>query len=178
MNTSKKILDNYHLIVPVIIVFLLYSISLTYGFRGFDENVLIEKFYTKKTLGEYFEKFLLFQSGGASDASGFIFSSIKNFHVSILGIPTFYLINFLFKAKPFLFHLWSLMWHLLALCFFSKLVYELTLKKEIALFSGLLWALHPTNVEPVIWATNWAEPLGAFLYFFTLYKVASSINRV
>lgn len=166
--------DYYFVIIPLAITILIYSISLTYGFRSFDEDVLIKNFYVKKTFLEYLEKLFLIHLGGFTEAHGFTFSSIQNTHVSIFGIPVFYIISFLFKAKPFLFHLWSLILHCLAVCSLSLLVFNLTKNKLISLFSSLLWTLHPTNVEPVIWATNWAQPLGAALYFYTISKIVST----
>ena len=169
--------ENYFVIIPLAITFLLYAVSLTYGFRNFDEDILIKNFYVHKTFSEYIEKFFLIHFGGASEASGFSFSGISNVHVSILGVPLFYIISFLFNARPFLFHLWSLVLHLLALYFFSKLCFNLTQNKQIALFSGLIWTVHPTNVEPIIWATNWAHCLGAIFYFYTLSKIVNCINK-
>ena len=176
-SKTKFFQEYYFLIIPIAITFLIYLVSLSYGFRNFDEDILIKNFYVKKTLGEYLEKFFLIHLGGASEAYGFTFSSIKNIHVSILGMPLLYLISFFFQAKPFLFHLWSLLLHCLALYFFIWFCFELTQNKYIALFSGLIWTLHPTNVEPVIWATNWPQLLGATFYFYTLRKVVSLTNK-
>lgn len=168
----NKLKDNLIFALPGIIAFALFAVSLSYGFRSFDENLLIEDFYTGKTFSEYLEKLMLIHFGGTSEAFGFTFSSVKNIHVSILGIPTFYLISYLFKVTPFLFHAWGLFLHISAVTMFTLFCYELTSKKHLAIFAGVIWAILPTNVEPVIWATNWAQPLGATLYFTTLYLVA------
>lgn len=169
--------DNYYLIVPILATILIYSISLTYGFRNFDEDTLIKNFCVNKPFGEYLEKLLLIYSNGITQSHGFAFSGIKNVHFSILCPPIRYLISFLFKGVPFLFHTWSLFLHLIALYFFIRLCHILTKNKQIAIFAGLLWSLHPINVEPIIWATNWACNMGASIYFFTLYKIASIIKN-
>ena len=169
--------EYYFVIIPIIITLLLYSISLPYEFRNFDEDSIIKNFYVKKTFGEYIEKYLLCDWSGITQAQGFTFSSIKNVHFCILERPAFYLVNFLFQAKPFLFHIWSLALHLLVVYFFTLFSYKLSQNKEISLFSGLIWSLHPTNVEPIIWATNWPALIGAIFYFYTLYKVASTTNE-
>ncbi len=163
--------------IPIIITILIYFISLFYGFRNFDEDGLIKDFYAKKTFGEYVGRFLLLNAGGVSAAHGFTFSGIKNTHVCILGLPSIYLINFLFQVKPFLYHLWGLFLHCLALFFFIWFCFNFTQNKQIALFSGLVWSIHPTNVESVIWATNWLQPLGVAFYFFTLNKIIYLIRR-
>lgn len=162
---------NYFFIIPIAITFLIYLPSLFYGFRVFDEDQIIQEFYTKKTFSEYVEKFFLVNLGGATEAHGFTFSSVKNVHVSVLGIPLLYLISFLFQAKPFLFHLWGLILHLIALFFFSNLCFRLTHNKQIALVTSFIWSFHPINVESIIWATNWPQLLGACFYFYTLNKI-------
>ena len=177
MKIKQEIKNYYFVIIPILITILVYSISLTYDFRNFDEDILIKNFYVHKTLGEYIEKFFLIHAGGASEAYGFAFSSIKNIHVCFLGMPSIYLLAYLFKAKAFLYHFWSLILHCSAVFFFSLFCFQLTKNKIIALFSALLWTLLPTNVEPVIWATDWLQLLGATFYFFTLYKVTYWINQ-
>ncbi|MBI2996273.1 MAG: hypothetical protein HYY52_06150 [Candidatus Melainabacteria bacterium] len=175
---NKYIKEYYFLIVPILITLIVYLVSLSYPLRNFDEDVLIKNFYVPKTLGEYIEKLFLIHFGGATEAHGFTFSSVKNIHVSILGIPLFYLISYLFHGKAFLFHLWDLFLHCLAVYFFTCLCYKITSNKKIALFSALAWTLHPTNVEPVIWATNWAQLLGGALYFYTLNKIVSTPTTI
>ncbi len=176
-NTISLIRDSYFLFIPILITILIYTISLTYGFRNFDEDTLIKEFCVKKHFSEYLEKFLLIYSGGVTQANGFAFSSIRNVHFSLLGTPSHYLLCYLLKGIPFLFHIWGLFFHLLALYFFTKLCYIITKNKSLALFSGIMWSLHPTNVEAIIWATNWACPVGASIYFFTLYKVVSMLKE-
>src|SRR3989338_8052574 len=178
MNRTKSFLkDNYHIIIPLAVTFALYVISLTYGFRNFDEDLIIRDFFTNKTFSEYAEKYFLVGFSGITEAHGFTFSSIKNAHFCLLERPLFYLVNFLFQSRPFLFHLLGLLLHMLTVCFFIKMCFHLIQNKLIALFSGLIWAIHPTNVESVIWATNWPAILGASLYFFTLNKVALAVSK-
>lgn len=176
-NDTNLIKNNYFLFIPILITILIYAISLTYEFRNFDEDTLIKEFCVKKSFSEYIEKFLLIYSGGVTQANGFAFSSIKNVHFSILCPLIRYLISFLFKGIPFLFHTWSLFFHLIALYFLTRLCYILTKNKQVAMFIGLLWSLHPINVEPIIWATNWACNMGASIYFFTLYRVVLIIKN-
>ncbi|MBI3591352.1 MAG: hypothetical protein HY094_08270 [Candidatus Melainabacteria bacterium] len=169
--------DYYFVIVPIFITILLYLVSLSYGLRNFDEDLIIKDFFVKKTFSEYLEKYLLVDWSGITKAQGFSFSSIKNVHFCILERPVFYLINFLFQSKPFLFHLLGLLLHCIAAYFFIMFTFELSQNKLISLFSGLLWSIHPTNVESIIWATNWPALLGAVFYFYTLKKVATLTNK-
>lgn len=165
--------DYYFVITPLIITILVYLPSLFFGFRNFDEDNFIKDFYMQKTLGEYIDKFLFLHAGGVSEAHGFTFSGIQNIHVCIFGLPSIYLTNFLFQAKPFFYHALGLLLHCSALFFFIWLCFHLTQNKQVAMCAGLIWSLLPTNVEPIIWATNWLQPLGITFYFFTLSKIIS-----
>lgn len=169
--------EYYFVIIPIAITILLYFSSLFYGFRNFDEDNVIKKFFLNKTFNEYLGKYIYLDLYGITQAQGFTFSGIKNVHFCILERPLFYLVNFLFHARPFLFHLLGLLLHCAAIYYFTKFSYELCKNKQISLFSGLIWAIHPTNVEPVIWATNWPALLGIVIYFYTLYKAASLVNK-
>ena len=100
MDTKTKVIsnffrNNYYLIVPILITILIYSISLTYGFRNFDEDTLIKDFFVNKYLSEYLDKILLIYSNGVTQANGFAFSSIRNIHFSILGTPLHYFLCYL-----------------------------------------------------------------------------------
>lgn len=173
----KKFLNEYYfLIVPVLITILLYFISLTYGFRNFDENILIQNNYLNKTFDEFLDKFFLLYTNPITKAEGLAFSSIENVHFSPLGTPLHYLICYIFKANPFLFHTWGLVLHLFAILSLAQLFFKFTNNKNISLTTSLIWAIHPTNVESVVWATNWTAPLGAILYFYTLNQVISLIK--
>ena len=177
-NNSKSFFKEYYfVIIPILVTFGIYFISLFFGFRNFDEDIIIKDFYTKKTFLEYFERYLLLDLNGITEASGFAFSNIQNVHFCILERPIFYLVNYLFQSKAFLFHSWGLLLHIIALSFFSLFCYGLSSKKNIALFAGLIWTLHPTNVESIIWATNWPAILGFALYFYTLSTILGLLKK-
>ncbi len=176
MSKKSWFINNYHIWIPLLITFLIYAISLIYGFRNFDEDILIKNFYTHKTFQEYIEKFFLVHAGGASKAHGFSFSGVQNTHVCFLGMPTIYLVAYLFKANPFLYHSWSLLLHSIAVVFLVLFAHRLTQDKKIAMFTACAWTLHPTNVESIIWATNWLQCLGAGFYFFILWWITSIIH--
>lgn len=180
MNKENKLVkflkENYLYIIPILVTIALYSVSLTYGFRNFDEDVQIKDFYVKKTFPEYFERFLFLNQFGVTEAQGYAFSSIKNVHFSIIASTVNYFISYLFQAKPLLYHIWNLILHCLAVFSLILLINSLSGNKLISLFTGLIWAIHPTNVESVIWATNWPPNMGAAIYFFTLYFVSKVTN--
>ncbi len=174
----KEIWKNYYfIIIPIVITTCVYFISLFFGFRNFDEDGLIKNFYVKKTFSEYVSKFLLLNAGGASEAKGFTFSGIKNIHVCILGLPSIHIIAFLFQAKPFLYHLWGLLLHCIALFFFIRFCFNFTQNKQTSMLAGLIWSIHPTCTESIVWATNWLQSLGAAFYFFTLSRIISLANK-
>ena len=169
--------DNYFIVIPTVVTICIYFVSLFFEFRNFDEDIIIKNFYMKKSLPEYMEKYFLLDLKGITEARGSAFSGVENFHFCLIERPLFYIVNFLFQSKPFLFHLLGLSLHLISTAIFSLLCFNLTGIKIIAFFSSLIWATHPTNVEPVIWATNWPPLTGITIYFFTLYTIAINIDR-
>ena len=131
----------------------------------------------KKTFSEYLQKYILLNLNGVTEASCFAFSGIRNVHFCIMERPLFYIVTFLFQAKPFLFHSWELIWHILSLFLFINLCSNLSKNKAIAMFSGFLWSIHPTNTESIIWATNWPALLGITLYFYTLNLAVGNLDK-
>ena len=179
MNKSFQhfIKENYFYIIPILITVGLYLISLFFGFRNFDEDIIIKNFYEKRTFLECIEKYLLTSINGVTQASGFTFSGVKNVHWSPLERPVFFLTSYLFQAKPFLFHLLSLILHCINIYLFSRFCFYISRNKSISLFSSLMWGVLPTNAESIIWATNWPWLIGSVIYLITLNNVAHFFSK-
>lgn len=54
---------------------------------------------------------------------------------------------------PFIYHFHNLLFHLLNVLLVAWLLYVLTGNKFLATFGGLLFAVHPLNVDAVVWAS-------------------------
>lgn len=69
---------------------------------------------------------------------------------------------------PFLFHLHNLLHHILNAWLFLVLAYWLCKKREVALFAGLLFLLHPIQVEAVLWISGRKDLLSTTFFLLSL----------
>ncbi|MCA8955957.1 MAG: tetratricopeptide repeat protein [Planctomycetes bacterium] len=60
-------------------------------------------------------------------------------------------------------HALCLALHVAAACMAYRLALVLSRSARVALFAGLLFALHPAQVEPVMWVSAISDPLGTLL---------------
>jgi len=80
----------------------------------------------------------------------------------------------LFGLSPFVFHLTSLLLHIGSAILVMLIAYRLSLDRFrepeiIAIGTGLLFALHPLNVEAVAWAAARKDALSSFFFFASLW---------
>ena len=76
-----------------------------------------------------------------------------------------FMLNSQFGSSPLVFHLGSIFLHIVAAYFVFWLFLELGFKKEISLFSSLLFAVHPAVTPVAVWVPGRIE---AILAIFTL----------
>ena len=69
---------------------------------------------------------------------------------------------FLFNFDPFYFHIHSLLWHLLCIVVFWKLLLQLNFRKEHSLLACAFFALHPINSEVVLWISSRNDSIAGF----------------
>ena len=162
----------------MLIVFALFQHTLDYAWKNYDEHILYEE--TILPIPENFsEIFEIIKNIGFNhyfESANPLYSNISNMRGSPIDVFTCLLFFYLFKTSAFKYHLFSLILHLLntCLCFFIlKKVINDFIKIQGAKISiniltmllTLIWALHPTNVETILFATNF----GALItYFFSL----------
>ena len=161
-------------------VFLIYAHTLNYPWKLFDEQIIYNETVipVPRSFSEIFEYIKYLGILSHFEASNPFYSSISN----IRCLPMDNLINlfifYLFQKNPFNYHLFSLILHLLntsILFFLLRLISRnyLTKEKKKSLFLisilTLLWSLHPTNVEAVLFTTNWTVLLTSFLCFAFMF---------
>ncbi len=80
---------------------------------------------------------------------------------------TFWIEHHLWQAHPLGYHLDNLLLHLAG----AILLWQILLRLEIpgAFFAALLFAVHPIQVESVLWATERKNILSGFFYFLSLF---------
>lgn len=70
--------------------------------------------------------------------------------------------------SPFIFHLDNLILHIISALLVSWLLYLLSKKSWIAIVGGLLFAVHPLNVEAVAWASARKDTLSTVFFFASI----------
>ena len=165
--------------LTTVIVFLFYLHTLNYPWKLFDEQIIYNETILPIPLSfsEIIDYLTFFGINNLFEASNPFYSTISH----IRGTPIDVIFNFLvflcLKKSAFLYHLFSLILHILNTCLFFFIIDKISLKFSktsdyssafrLSLVSilTLFWALHPINVESILFASNY----GALVtYFFCL----------
>ncbi len=140
-----------------------YGTSLTNDFVRWDDGLLI---YENPAVREI-----------TSGSLGWIFSHFD----PELYIPlTFfsYQIDYLIAGtSPFMFHLTNLILHTLNSILVAGFVWLLLRRKWVALFCGLLFAIHPLHTEAVAWASARKDVLSGFFFLGALVSYLLWMRR-
>lgn len=175
-------LGNLEIIPCLIIVSILFIPTLTRPWLIYDERSIFEgtHFPTPTSIGEFFETIESFGLNFNIISSNAIYSSNYITRTSPLGQLIGMTLAFLFKAKPFFYHLFNFSFHLintfLVYLILKNLLNGETLNKTNSLIKRyfifiltMLWAVHPVMIEPVLLATNFGALVSyCFLFSFTL----------
>lgn len=78
---------------------------------------------------------------------------------------------------PFMYHFTNLLLHALSSLLVSWITLTLTKRKLIALFVGLLFAIHPLHTETVAWAAARKDVLSAFFFLAAFASYLSFLKR-
>lgn len=102
---------------------------------------------------------------------GRIFGSIYRWDYLPLTLFTFSIDYFLYGVNPAGYHLTNSLLHLLNTVLLYWLVFCLTQSTRIAMLTGLLFLVHPVNVESVAWISERKNVLSLFFFLlsFNLY---------
>jgi protein O-mannosyl-transferase len=138
-----------HIILILVLGFLTFGNSLFNGFVG-DDHVLIVDNSFYKSLSNFPR---LFQSNYIFDAQNLLLAKDDLGAGSVSYRPldnaTYFLDYFIWKLNPFGFHLTNMLIHLANMVLVYSLLVSLGLFSSVALFSSLLFGLHPIQSEAV-----------------------------
>jgi tetratricopeptide (TPR) repeat protein len=98
-----------------------------------------------------------------------IFTSKVMDNYNPLPVFTFALEYHFFKLDPFVYHLNNILLHLLNIVLVYFLIIKIGFSRPVALFTALLFALHPMRVESVAWITERKDVL------FSAFFLSSSL---
>ncbi len=130
---------------------LIYAASLFNGFVEFDDGMLI---YDNPIVQEY-------QIGKA-------FLSYDPELYIPLTFVSYMVDKFLGHGSPFMFHLSSLILHVINSLLVLYFLTILTKQKKIGLIAGLLFLIHPLHTEAIAWASGKKDLLSALFYLLSL----------
>ena len=177
----------------LLIVFIFYAHTINYQWKHFDEQIIYKETVVPiaNSFSEILEYIKYFGLNNHFEASNPFYSSISNIRRvpldNLFTMITFYL----FKKSALTYHVFSLFLHL-----FNTLLLFLILDKISLVYSEknfnkarlflislltLLWALHPTNVESILFTTNWSVVLTYSLCLYLLFfflKKGSTLNHL
>lgn len=142
-----------------LITFFVYGSSLTNAFVRFDDGLLI------------------YENPAIRSISPESLRTIFTTYDPELYIPlTFfsYQIDYLIGGtNATIYHIQNLLWHTLNALLVAWLLHHLTRRGWLALFGGLLFALHPLHTEAVAWASARKDVLSTFFFLASLIAYLS-----
>lgn len=182
-KTSKSLI--FYLSTVVLMVFFIYSFSLTRSWQPFDESLIYkEEFLPIPTsFTEIFEIINSFVLKAHILSMNSFFSNHVTLRSDPLAWSILVFIFFFFKKNAILYHLFQLFIHVTNCVLVFLILRKTTLvfddKKTLTNFDylitsilTLIWGLHSANSEAILLSTNWnALLIYSFCFGFLLYEV-------
>lgn len=182
MKDKSKLRIFLFCVFTALIVFAFFAHTLNYSWKLFDEEIIFKELLLPipKSFSELIEIVSLFGINNHFIASNAFYSDITN--IRSLNLGTLFNLNvlWLFKDSSFKYHLFMLVLHIINSCLCLLIIYKSfsgsvkTLGKNykvtISFLLTLIWALHPANIESILFATNYGALVTYFFCFlFFLY---------
>ena len=158
-------------LVNCLLVFIFYFHTLDYSWKHFDENIIFQEAILPipHSPSEAFEILKLFGPFNHFEASNPFYSNISNLRGTPLDTIFCLFIFSVFKKSAFAYHLFSVILHVINTCFVFFILNKISYKNQFVVSAlTLLWALHPANVESVLFATNFGA-LITYLFCFSFF---------
>ncbi len=179
MNHKANNITNIFCFVTLAIIFIFFLHTLNYPWRYFDENIIFQETLQPipKSFGEIFEFISAFGIHNYSESANVIYSNISNIRGTPLDTIFNFFILWLFQKNPFNYHLFSLLLHVAnsGLLFLilqrihhpkTETCQGMSLRENILIsILTLIWALHPVNVESVVFTINFGALVTYFFCF-------------
>lgn len=181
MDKQENKLFFIFLSISILIVFLFYAHTLNYPWKYFDEQIIYNEtvFPQARSIPEIFEYLKYFGLNHHFEASSPFYSSIANLRCDPANTFMTIIVYYLFQKKALLFHLLSLIFHILNACLLFNLLNIISVKYlsnlspilKLTFISALtlIWALHPLNTESILFTANWAALISYFFCLLTIY---------
>ena len=155
-----------YLILLIMLIFAIYLQVINFPFFAWDDNTYITENSNINT-GFSFK--------------GLVWSFTKGINISHYYHPITWLSNMLdcqlFGLNSGLHHLTSLFVHIANILLLYFALAKLTGEKRKSFFVAALFAVHPINVESVVWIAERKNLLSGFFWFLTIFAYAYYIER-
>ncbi len=182
MKDNSKLRTLLFCIFTAAIVFIFFAHTLNYSWKLFDEEIIPKELLLPipKSFSELIEMISLFGLNNHFIASNAFYSDITNIRSLNLGTLFNLIILWLFKGSSLKYHLFMLVLHIVNSCLCLLIIYKSLsgsikalgeiYKVIISFLLTLIWALHPANIESVLFATNYGALITyLFCFLFFLY---------
>lgn len=169
--------------ITCLIVFIFFSHSLNSSWKYYDEDIIFNETILPipSNFSEAVEIIKLFGINNHFIAGNTFYSDISNIRSDPINNLLILFVFLFFQKNAFLYHLLSLSMHVLNTCLLFLIINKITktynyssLSNKLRFFSitalTLLWSLHPANVEPILFASNWPTLLSYTLTFILVYS--------
>lgn len=138
----------------IILPFLAFGASLFHGFAPVDDSFLIVENLAIRAIN--WENIYHFFS--TYDPELYIPLVFLSFQFN-------YLIG---ELAPFNYHLTNILIHIINALLVARILTQLTDKKKLSIFAGLIFAAHPLNAEAVVWLAGRKDLLAGLFFFASL----------
>lgn len=161
-STEKDDLYLYVFLI-VIITFISFLPALYNGFTNWDDDVYILDNWKIKQL--------------SWENIAFIFTSTHNGGYEPLTELSFAIDYHLFKLNPSFYHLNNIILHIFNALLVFWLINLLIKRIDVALFTSILFSIHPMRVESVAWIAERKDVLFSFFYLLSFVSYIYYINK-
>ena len=160
-----------------LIVFVFFAHTLNYSWKFFDEDIIYAQIIwpIPNSLSELIEIIKSFGLNQLFESSNSIYSNISIMRGTPLNNFIWLITLYLFKDSAFCFHLFMLILHIAnaILCFL--ILSNINIKNQTLNFIlTLIWALHPANIESILFATNFGALITYFISLFIFFLYVSN----
>ena len=166
--------NNQYYVWLGLIVALFYIHTIPYPFRVYDEDLIYNEtiFPIPQNISELFLYIKEFGLNAYFEASSSFYSHIANLRCNPVNTFLTMFVEMIFKKSSHYYHLFSLVLHIASTVLLFKILNNITFfstHRNINFLLALLWALHPLQIESVVFATNWLALVTYLLAFYIFY---------
>lgn len=192
-NKDKK--KNIYLASTILVVFFIYSFSLTRGWQSFDERLFHQEtlFPIPTSFSEIFEVICSFVLNYHNESMNVFFSNHMTIRSNQIASMLIVFTSYFLKKSALMYHFLQLGIHLINTTLVWLIFYKTTkiffnnhregrhtglpqpgLPLLVTLFT-CIWALHSASTEAVLLVTNWTTILTyTFCFAFLLYEISQA----